>query len=58
MRHSAIQIRTEEPDSSDIPRTEYDLEFSVYRGAKEELPEDAPKWLGEHGLLLDTDGWK
>jgi hypothetical protein len=32
MRHSAIQIRTEEPDYSDIPRTEYDWEFSVYRG--------------------------
>jgi hypothetical protein len=57
MRHSAIQIRTEKPDYSDIPRTEYDWEFSVYRGAKEELPEDASKLLRNHGLL-DTDGWK
>jgi hypothetical protein len=37
MRYSAIQICTEEPHSSDILRTEYDWEFSVYRGAKEEL---------------------
>jgi hypothetical protein len=36
---------------------EYDWEFSVYRGTKEELPEDAPKLLGKHGLL-DTDVWK
>jgi hypothetical protein len=57
MRHSAIRICTEEPDYSDIPRMEYDWEFSVYRGAKEELLEDAPKPLGKHGLL-DTDGWK
>jgi hypothetical protein len=57
MRHSAIQTRTEELDYSDIPRTEYDWEFSVYRGAKEELQEDVPELLGKHGLL-DTDGWK
>jgi hypothetical protein len=57
MRHSAIRICTEDPDYSDIPRSEYDWEFSVYRGAKEELPEDAPEPLGKLGLL-DTDGWK
>jgi hypothetical protein len=57
MRHPAIRIRTEEPDYSDIPRTEYHWEFSVYRGAKEELSEDAPEPLGKHGLL-DIDGWK
>jgi hypothetical protein len=48
MRHSAIQIRTEEPDYSDFPaRTEYNWEFSVYRGAKEKIPRDAPKPLGK-----------
>jgi hypothetical protein len=57
VRHSAIQIRTEEPDCSDIRRTESGWEFSVNRGAKEELQEDAPNLLGKHGLL-DTDGWK
>jgi hypothetical protein len=58
MRYSAIQICTEEPHSSDIPRTEYNWEFSVYRGAKEELLEDAPEPLGKHHGLLDTNGWK
>jgi hypothetical protein len=48
---SAILFRTEEPDFSDFPRTEYDWEFSVYRGSKEALPEDAHE-------PLDTDGWK
>jgi hypothetical protein len=47
MRHSAIRICTEEPDYSDIPRTEYYWEFSVYRGAKEEIPKDAPDPLSK-----------
>jgi hypothetical protein len=48
MRHSsAIRIHTEEPDYSDIPRMEYKWEFSVYRGAKEELPKDASQSLGK-----------
>jgi hypothetical protein len=58
MRYSAIQICTEEPDSSDIPRMKYDWEFSFYRGAKEALLEDAPKSLGKHHGLLDTNGLK
>jgi hypothetical protein len=47
VRHLAIRIRTEEPDYSDIPRTENDWEFSVYRGAKGELLKDAPEPLGK-----------
>jgi hypothetical protein len=47
MKHSAIRIRTDEPDYSDIPLIEYDWEFSVYAGAKEELPKDAPEPLGK-----------
>jgi hypothetical protein len=47
MKHSVIRIRTDEPDYSDIPRTEYDWEFSVYSGAKEELPKNAPEPLGK-----------
>jgi hypothetical protein len=31
MRHSAIRIRTEEPDYSDIPRMEYDWEFCLQK---------------------------
>jgi hypothetical protein len=58
MRYSAIQICTEESDSSDIPRMEYDWELSIYRGAKEELLEDVPESLGKHHGLLDTNRWK
>jgi hypothetical protein len=47
IRYSAIRIRTEEPDYSDIPRTEYRWEFSVYRSAKEEIPKGAPELLGK-----------
>jgi hypothetical protein len=47
MRHSAIKIRPEEPDYSDIPRAEYNWEFSVYRGAKEKIPKDVPEPLGK-----------
>ena len=48
MRHSVIRICTDEPDYSDIPRTEYDWEFFVYGdGAKEEIPKDAPMPLGK-----------
>jgi hypothetical protein len=58
MRYSAIQICTEEPHSSFIPRTEYDWKSSIYRGAKEDLLEDAPEPLGKHHGLLDKNGWK
>jgi hypothetical protein len=47
MKHSVIRIRTEEPDYSNVPRNEYDWEFSVYGGATEELPKDAPEPLGK-----------
>jgi hypothetical protein len=47
MRHLIIRIRTEEPDYSDIPKPEYDWEFSVYQGAREELPKNAPEPLGK-----------
>jgi hypothetical protein len=53
----SIQICTKK-DYSYIPRTEHNWKFSVYRGAKEELLEDAPELLGKHYGLLDTDGWK
>jgi hypothetical protein len=47
MRYSVIRIRTEEPDYSAIPRQEYDWEFSVYKGAREEMPKNAPEPLGK-----------
>ncbi len=47
MRHGTIRIRTELPDYSEIPREEYEWEFSVYGGAKEMIPENAPEPLGK-----------
>lgn len=51
MRDAVIRIRTEEPDYSDIPDRIYDWEQSVYRGAKEEIPDDAPTPLGKPVLM-------
>ena len=47
MRHSVIQICTEEPDCSNVPRTECEWEFSACAGAHKEIPEDAPEPLGK-----------
>jgi hypothetical protein len=47
LKHSVIRIRTEEPDYSNVPRNEYDWEFSVCGGATEELPKDTPEPLGK-----------
>ncbi|MEL7196406.1 MAG: reverse transcriptase domain-containing protein, partial [Bacteroidota bacterium] len=47
MKHSAIRIRTEEPDYSDLPDVKYDWNYSVYgENLKEFLPVDAPEPLG------------
>ena len=47
MKHSVIRICTDEPDyPSTIPRTEYKWKSSMYSGAKEELPKNAPEPLG------------
>ena len=50
-RDSAIRIRTEEPDYSALPDKHYEWESSVYAGATEELPEDAPEPLGKPVVL-------
>lgn len=47
MRHGVNRIRTEAPDYSNIPEKVYEWENTVYRGAKEEIPADAPRPLGE-----------
>jgi len=47
MRHGIIRIRTEEPDYSDLPKMEHDWSHTVYSGAKEEIPKDAPEPLGK-----------
>jgi hypothetical protein len=42
-RYGIIKIDTSEPDYSHIPMKEYDWSYTCYRGAKELLPNDAPK---------------
>ena len=42
MRHGIVKVRTDVPDYSEFPRKEYDWEYSCYKGAKEEIPKDAP----------------
>ena len=47
MRNATIRIRTGEPDYSDLPEKVYDWEQSVYAGAEELMPHDAPTPLGK-----------
>lgn len=47
MRNGTIRIRVEEPDYSGLPNKVYDWEESVYAGAEELFPEDAPIALGK-----------
>jgi hypothetical protein len=47
MRNGIIRIRNEEPDYSALPEKVYDWEQSVYAGAEELMPHDAPKPLGK-----------
>ena len=47
MRNAVVRVRTEEPDYSAIPKKLYDWEQSVYAGAEEVIPDDAPKPLGK-----------
>ena len=44
-------MRTEEPDYSDIPAKQYDWAYTCYHGAKEVLPENAPRPLGKRVVL-------
>jgi hypothetical protein len=46
-RNATIRVRTDEPDYSGLPDKEYDWQFSVYAGAEELMPEDAPEPLGK-----------
>jgi hypothetical protein len=51
MKHGFIRVRTEEPDYSDIPETEYDWARSVYGDVKEQIPRDIPRPLGKRVVL-------
>ena len=50
-RYSAIRIRTEEPDYSDVPNPHYDWTYTVYGDVKEDIPTDAPEPLGNSVTL-------
>jgi hypothetical protein len=51
MRFGVVRMCTDEPDFSDIPVKHYDWEYSCYAGAKEMLPDDAPRPLGKRIVL-------
>lgn len=51
MRNGTIRIRVEEPDYSGLHNKVYDWEHSVYSGAEELYPEDAPTPLGKPVIM-------
>jgi hypothetical protein len=51
MKHPSIRIRTEEPDSSDLPGNVHDWAYTVYGKVEELLPMDAPEPLGNYVTL-------
>ena len=51
MRFATIRFRTNEPDYSDITDEVYDWSYTVYAGAEELLPTDAPEPRGRRVTL-------
>lgn len=47
MRNALIRIRTDKPDYSTLPTNRHSWETSIYAGARELLPPDAPEPLGK-----------
>lgn len=47
MRNAVVRIRTEVPDFSDMPDADHPWDTSVYQGATELVPKDAPTPLGK-----------
>ena len=46
--HGSFRCRPHEPDSSDLPHKDYDWQWTVYAGAKVEIPHDIPEPKGKH----------
>jgi hypothetical protein len=46
MSQGILRIRTEKPDYSAVPEVHYDWEDTIYRGAAEDIPTNAPEPLG------------
>ena len=42
MHNATIRFRTEDPDYSNLPPNNYDWDLTVYKGVKEEIPENMP----------------
>ena len=51
MRQAIVRIRTSEPDYSNIPEKVFDWDYTCYGGAKEEIPKDIPRGLGQRVIL-------
>ena len=47
----AVRIRTNKPDYSDLPDTNYDWMYTTYGNVKEAIPEDLPPSLGKSVVL-------
>ena len=50
-REYGIRVRTNEPDYSDVPSVEHDWSHTVYTGAHEQVPHNAPTPLGKPVVL-------
>ena len=46
--HRSLRFWTHEPDYTNLPHKEYDLQRTVYSGAKEEVPHDITEPKGKH----------
>ena len=51
MRHGVIRIMTDELDFSMFKQGQYNWAYTVYHGAAEELPDDAPRPLGKRVIV-------
>ena len=47
MKLGVVRIRTDLPDLSDLPDADHKWDRSVYKGASEGIPDDAPEALGK-----------
>jgi hypothetical protein len=50
-RDGTIRIRTDQPDYSQYPDQHFDWAETIYSGAQEEIPDDAPEPLGKSVVL-------
>ena len=51
-KHGAIRVRLDIPDMSQFPDIEYDWLYTVYGGAQEQIPHDAPEPLAKEVITI------